>query len=146
MTKLNWILAPAFLENWQLCTVMDLFSCSLANGGNTNTLANKQVPFCAVRFCGWTLILSILTIKKTIMLEKLKDKNGFEIPLDSIIYGKLPNQQENHFWNYGLCHNGISLEMIACTYGYVHNVTQNEVKEMLLIGSLEEHTHLLQCD
>ena len=80
------------------------------------------------------------------MLEKLKDKNGFEIPLDSIIYGKLPNQQENHFWNYGLCHKGISLEIIACTYGYVHNVTQNEVKEMLLIGSLEEHNHLLECD
>jgi hypothetical protein len=79
-------------------------------------------------------------------MQLLKDFRGFDIPIDSIIYGNLPNEKEKHFFNFGLCQKGTSFEMIACTYGYVHDVKQETLLNFQLIGSLEEHIDLLNCD
>ena len=35
----------------------------------------------------------------------LKDKNGVVIPMESIIYGSLPNETENHYFNFGVSPN-----------------------------------------
>lgn len=77
----------------------------------------------------------------------LKDKNGVSIPVESIIYGSLPNQVEKHYFNFGVSPNDGSLEMIACTLGYVHNVTQDDVSNMELIGpATGKNLDLLICD
>ena len=76
----------------------------------------------------------------------LKDKKGVNIPMESIIYGSLPNDTENHYFNFGVSPNDGSIEMVACTYGYVHNVTQNDVSNMELVGSTKDNLHLLECD
>lgn len=76
----------------------------------------------------------------------LKDKNGINIPMESIIYGSLPNEKGNHYFNFGISPNDGSLEMVACTYGYVHNVTQNDVSNMEIIGLTKDNLHLLECD
>ena len=76
----------------------------------------------------------------------LKDKNGVVIPMESIIYGSLPKEAENHYFNFGVSPNDGSIEMVACTYGYVHNVTQNDVSNMELVGSTKDNLHLLECD
>lgn len=80
------------------------------------------------------------------MLLNLRDKNGMEIPIDSVIYGTLPNQTEKHFFNFGYDSAGKEFEMIACTYGYVHNVQQKDVANFELIGPLKQNLHLLECD
>ena len=76
----------------------------------------------------------------------LKDKKGVNIPMQSIIYGSLPNDTENHYFNFGVSPNDGSIEMVACTYGYVHNVTQNDVSNMELVGSTKDNLQLLECD
>lgn len=77
------------------------------------------------------------------MIVGLVDKNLTLIPNNSIIYGK--HKEAYHFFNIGI-NDKNEVEMMACTYGYVHNVTQNDIKYFLLIGSVEEHKHLLECD
>lgn len=77
----------------------------------------------------------------------LKDKKGKTIPLESIIFGNLKGQKEKHIFNFGLDANtGTEFEMIACTYGYVHNVQQSDLENFLLIGSFEDFQDLLICD
>ena len=73
----------------------------------------------------------------------LVDKNLTLIPSKSIVYGNYEGKY--HFFNIGLNARN-EVHMIACTYGYVHNVTQSDIEDFLLIGSLEEHKHLLECD
>lgn len=48
----------------------------------------------------------------------LVDKNGFDIPFDSIIYGM--HKGKYHFFS--TFERDGSVHMIACTYGYVHNI------------------------
>lgn len=77
----------------------------------------------------------------------LKDKNGTVLFDSCIIFGKVPGEGDNeHYWNLGLSPNDGSFEMFACTYGYVHNVQPNHLKDCVLIGSLKEFGHLLECD
>lgn len=76
----------------------------------------------------------------------LKDKNGKEIPVQSVICGQLKDQTEKHYFNFGLNSKGNEYEMMACTYGYVHNVTQADIADFEYIGSLKENLHLLACD
>lgn len=76
-------------------------------------------------------------------MNGLKDRNGIDIPEESIVYGK--HDGGYHFFNIGINPFGV-VEMISCTYGYVHNIKQKDLEGFLLIGSLEEHKHLLECD
>lgn len=76
----------------------------------------------------------------------LKDKNGKVLPVDCIIYGSLPGQTEKHYFNFGTNKDNAEYEMIACTYGYVHNVTQEQLAGFELIGLLNDNLHLLECD
>jgi len=78
-------------------------------------------------------------------LLSLTDKNGIQIPVDSVIYGSLPNDTEKHYFNIGYGQDG-SIEMIACTYGYVHNVRQPQLKDFEYIGLVKDNLHLLECD
>ncbi|EKT4520450.1 hypothetical protein JE950_002100 [Flavobacterium psychrophilum] len=76
----------------------------------------------------------------------LKDKNGTDLPNDCIIYGFLIGQTKKHYFNLGRCKNDLSNEMIACTYGYVHNVEQKDLVNFELIGLTKDNFHLLECD
>ena len=77
----------------------------------------------------------------------LSDKNGTPIPDNSIIFGRVKEADEDeHYWNIGFSPMDGSFHMIACTYGYVENLQPNQLKECLLIGSVEEFGHLLECD
>lgn len=76
----------------------------------------------------------------------LKDKNGNALFHQCIIYGSLPNETQKHYWNLGMSATGDEFEMIACTYGYVHAVQPKHLVNMELVGSLEDHKHLLKCD
>ena len=77
----------------------------------------------------------------------LSDKNGTPIPDDSIIFGKVPGEgDDEHYWNLGFSPNDGSFEMIACTWGYVHNVQPTHLVDCVLIGSVDEFGHLLECD
>ena len=76
----------------------------------------------------------------------LKDKNGFQLPIDCVIYGSLIGQTEKHYFNLGRCKKNLSNEMISCTYGYVHNVNQNDLANFQFIGLVKDNIHLLTCD
>lgn len=78
-------------------------------------------------------------------LLALTDKNGTPLPVNSIIYGSLPNETEKHYFNIGYGSNG-SIEMIACTYGYVHSVEQSHLAGFEYIGLAKDNLHLLECD
>ena len=85
------------------------------------------------------------------MILTLTDKNGIEIPTGSVIYGPVPERlkpksKEKHYFNFGYGPTGKEFEMIACTYGYVHNVQQTDVADFEYIGPLKENLHLLECD
>lgn len=73
------------------------------------------------------------------------DINGNSIPLDSILYGNLPNEEESHYWRFGIGFDGTH-QLLSCTYGYVHNVSNGILSQMKYIGSLSEFSHLLECD
>ena len=79
-------------------------------------------------------------------LLNLKDKNGVELPIDCVIYGSLVGQAEKHYFNLGRCQRNLSNEMIACTYGYVHNVEQKDLENFEYIGLVKDNLHLLECD
>lgn len=81
----------------------------------------------------------------SIKLLALTDKNGTPLPVNSIIYGSLPNETEKHYFNIGYGADG-SIEMIACTYGYVHNVEQSHLAGFEYIGLTKDNLHLLECD
>ena len=71
----------------------------------------------------------------------LSDKNGTPIPDDSIIFGKVPGEgDDEHYWNDG------AFDMIAWTWGYVHKVHAADLVDCVLIGSVDEFGHLLECD
>jgi hypothetical protein len=76
----------------------------------------------------------------------LKDKNGIQLPIDCIIYGSLIGETEKHYFNLGRCQDDLTNEMIACTYGYVHDVTQHDLVDFEFIGLVKDNLHLLQCD
>ncbi|GAQ50103.1 TPA: hypothetical protein ACT5CK_002297 [Flavobacterium psychrophilum] len=76
----------------------------------------------------------------------LKDKNGVKLPIDCIIYGNLIGHSEKHYFNIGRCKDNLSNEMIACTYGYVHNVEQKDLVNFEFIGLVKDYSHLLECD
>ena len=76
----------------------------------------------------------------------LKDKNGIQLPNDCVIYGSLIGQTKKHYFNLGRCKKNLSDEMIACTYGYVHNVNQNDLANFEFIGLVKDNLHLLICD
>lgn len=65
----------------------------------------------------------------------LVDKNRNIIPLGSIVFGSLPTETENHYWNFGIGVDG-NFELLACTYGYVHNITQKEMSNMEYMGEI----------
>lgn len=73
------------------------------------------------------------------------DKNGKEIPLNSIVYGHLYGESEMHYFGVTKTTAG-TIQLLACTYGYVHNVQQGHMDNMELIGPKEENLHLLECD
>lgn len=81
--------------------------------------------------------------KKTLGLS---DKNGVELPNDCIIYGSLVGQTEKHYFNLGIRQSDGSIEMVASTYGYVHNVKQADLIDFELIGLTKDNLHLLECD
>lgn len=37
-------------------------------------------------------------------------------------------------------------DMISCTKGYIHNVTQEILADFERVGSFEDFKHLLECD
>lgn len=76
----------------------------------------------------------------------LIDKNGNRLFNDCLIYGPVKNVRGIHYFNLGYNTNDNSLEMIACTYGYVHNVTQEDIQDCVLIGPAIDNLHLLDCD
>lgn len=76
----------------------------------------------------------------------LVDKNGNKLFNDCLIYGGVKNVPGVHYFNLRYNANNKSLEMIACTYGYVHNVTQKDVQDCVLIGPAIDNLHLLDCD
>jgi len=77
---------------------------------------------------------------------KLIDKDGVQLYDDCIIYGHLENDAEMHYFRLGKSPNDGSNEMIASTYGYVHNVTQDLLTHFELIGLALDNLHLLKCD
>lgn len=83
---------------------------------------------------------------KTLELKMLplKDKNGHILPDNCIVYGCPPNESENHYFNLGINWKG-ELEMIASSYGYVHNVTQEIMDNFEYKGLVEDNLHLLSC-
>ena len=76
----------------------------------------------------------------------LKDKNGVELPNDCVIYGSLVGQSEKHYFNLGLSQKDGSIEMVACTYGYVHNIAQSDLVNFEFVGLVKDNLHLLECD
>lgn len=85
--------------------------------------------------------------KKTLMeLSGLYDENHTPIPLESIIAGPDPEKKGLHFFNFGKSTNGDHLDMVACTYGYVEHVTQDDLKGFLYVGPTEDFKDLLNCD
>lgn len=80
------------------------------------------------------------------ILLGLTDKNGVELPIDCVIYGSLVGQEEKHYFNLGLRPNDGSIEMIACTHGYVHNVKQEDLVNFEFVGLTKNNLHLLECD
>lgn len=75
----------------------------------------------------------------------LFDNAGDEFFDHCIIHGKVSGVEGTHYWNV-YKHPNESIEMIACTYGYVHNVVQEHLIDVVLIGSTEENKRLLECD
>jgi hypothetical protein len=84
-------------------------------------------------------------------LLPLKDKNGKELPDDCIIHGSLKGEEEKHYFRIGfneekyISERGL-VEMIASTYGYIHNVQQEDIANFELIGLAKDNLHLLECD
>lgn len=76
----------------------------------------------------------------------LIDKNGVLLPNECIIYGSLVGQTEKHYFNLGYSPNDGSIEMFASTYGYVHNVKQNDLINFEFIGLTKDNLQLLECD
>lgn len=85
-------------------------------------------------------------MENTIALLPLIDCLGKSIPVKSIIYGNLPGDSEMHYFNIGISSSNGTIEMIACTYGYVHDVKQSDLLNFKLIGATEDNLHLLECD
>lgn len=75
----------------------------------------------------------------------LFDNTGNELFDHCIIYGQISGVEGAHYWNVYV-HPNRSIEMIACTYGYVHDVGQAHLIGAVLIGSTKENKHLLKCD
>lgn len=94
----------------------------------------------------WPVVADNVNTDSSFALSGLHDKNGTPIPIDSIICGPDPEGRERHFFNFGYNSDGSELEMIACTYGYVHNVKQVDVDDFIYIGPLNLFTELLNCD
>ena len=76
----------------------------------------------------------------------LKDKNGIELPNECVIHGSLAGQTDKHYFNLFLNEEEGSVEMIACTYGYVHNVTLEDLINFEFVGLTKDNLHLLECD
>lgn len=74
----------------------------------------------------------------------LQDKNGIELHDDCIVYGCPPNESEKHYFNLGVNWKG-EIEMIASSYGYLHNVTQEIMNNFEYKGTVEDNLHLLSC-
>jgi len=77
----------------------------------------------------------------------LKDKFGTDIYEDSVILGKPPGHEGTHYFRVGISPSKPSeIKMIACTYGYVHNITQEIIKDFKLIGPYLGNEDLFECD
>lgn len=88
-------------------------------------------------------------------LERLKwiplpftDKFGQKIFNDDIICDNdwLDSKGRIDYYRiyYNNSHN--QYEAISCTNGYLHNITQESLKEFKRIGTFEEFKYLLECD
>lgn len=80
----------------------------------------------------------------------LKDKNGIAITVgnkdidDDVLFNG-----EHNFRIYEHIHadNAPSnIEMISCTGGYMHAVTQEHLANFERIGKYSDNTHLFECD
>ena len=72
--------------------------------------------------------------------KSLTDKNGNAIGEDDIIF-----DGEHYFriyWN----ERQPQVEAISPTYGYLHNLTQEDVAKFERIGTFDEHEQLMQVD
>lgn len=77
----------------------------------------------------------------------LKDKNGVVLYDDCVIFGSVPGETENeYYWNLGFSPNDGSFEMIACEYGYVHNVQPTHLVNCIYVGPVSENLHVFNCD
>lgn len=72
--------------------------------------------------------------------EGLTDKNGTVIREDDAIY----NGKDYYriYWN----EKQPQVEAISCTNGYLHNITQEDLKQFERIGTYAENQHLFECD
>jgi hypothetical protein len=72
------------------------------------------------------------------------DNNKCFIQDGSILQGSTRGIAGEHYWNFYETEG--SYEMIACTYGYVHNLIQDDFSNLKLVGSFDKFHHLLECD
>ena len=80
------------------------------------------------------------------MSEKLglKDKNGFDLPNDCVVFGSLVGSSENHYFNLGFNWKN-EIEMMSASYGYVHDIKQEDLINFEFKGLVKDNLHLLSC-
>jgi len=71
--------------------------------------------------------------------------NGKPLKDDDVIYGIPPGHDKPHYFRIYL-NSKYEFEMIACTYGYVHNIQPKDLRDFKLIGTYKDNEHLFVCD
>ena len=75
-------------------------------------------------------------------LLDLKDKNGVQLHVDALIYGTMAGVPGKHHYSLFIAQDGVSIDMYACTYGYVHNIKQADLGDFEYIGLFTDHKDL----
>ena len=70
----------------------------------------------------------------------LTDEQGQLISEDDVLAGK------ETYWRIYKRKADNTIEMISCTNGYMHDITQDKLKGFKKIGTFEEHQKLFECD
>ncbi len=77
-------------------------------------------------------------------MKELKDRYGKQLYEDCIVYAKTEDGSW-HFFSLWTHENG-EVNAIACTWGYMHRLTQESIAHCILIGSQQEFEFTQKCD